>query len=45
MNFAKGMIMGMIAGTVVGAMNKDNIMGMLKNGKYQMKKMKRKYNM
>ena len=43
MNFAKGAIIGMIAGTIVGAMNKDNIMNAIKTGKYEMKKLKRKY--
>ena len=43
MNFAKGAIMGMIAGTVVGVMNSSSIMGMYKKGKRQMIKMKRKY--
>ena len=45
MNFAKGAIIGMIGGTIVGAMNKDNIMNAIKTGKYEMKKLKRKYNM
>ena len=45
MNFAKGAIIGIIAGTIVGAMNKDNIMNMIKSGKYEIKKLKRKYNM
>ena len=35
MNFAKGAIMGMIAGTVVGVMNSSSIMGMYKKGKKQ----------
>lgn len=43
MNFAKGAIMGMIAGTVVGVMNSSSIMGMYKKGKKQMIRMKRKY--
>lgn len=43
MNFAKGAIMGMIAGTVVGVMNSSSIMGMYKKGKRQMIRMKRKY--
>ena len=45
MNFAKGAIIGMIAGTIVGAMNKGNKMNAIKTGKYEMKKLKRKYNM
>ena len=43
MSFAKGAIMGMIAGTVVGVMNSSSIMGMYKKGKKQMIRMKRKY--
>ena len=43
MSFAKGAIMGMIAGTVVGVMNSSSIMGMYKKGKKQMLRMKRKY--
>lgn len=43
MNFAKGAIMGIIAGTVVGVMNSSSIMGMYKKGKKQMIRMKRKY--
>ncbi len=43
MNFAKGAIMGMIAGTVVGVMNSSSIMGMYKKGKKQIIRMKRKY--
>ena len=43
MSFAKGAIMGIIAGTVVGVMNSYNIMGMYKKGKKQVMRMKRKY--
>lgn len=43
MNFAKGAIIGMIAGTVVGVMNSSNIMGMYKKGKRQLMKMKKRY--
>lgn len=43
MSFAKGAIMGIIAGTVVGAMNSSNIMEMYKKGKKQVMKMTKKY--
>lgn len=43
MNFAKGAIMGMIAGTIVGVMNSSSIVGMYKKGKKQMMKMKKRY--
>lgn len=43
MNFAKGAIMGIIAGTVVGVMNSSSIMGMYKKGKKQLMKMKKRY--
>lgn len=45
MNFTKGALIGMIAGTVVGVMNKDSIMKAIYNGKREMRKMKRKYKM
>lgn len=44
MKFAKGAIVGMMAGAVIGAMNSDMINGMFSNTKRQMKKLKRKYN-
>ncbi len=43
MNFAKGAVLGMLAGAVVGVMNSDSIMNMLKKGKREVMKMKRKY--
>ena len=43
MSFAKGAIMGIIAGTVIGVMNSSNIIDMCKKGKKQMLKMKRRY--
>lgn len=45
MNFTKGAILGIIAGTVVGVMNKDGIMGMINKGQKEMRKMKRRYGM
>ena len=41
MDFAKGAIMGIIAGTVVGVMNSSSIMEMFQQGKKQLKKMKK----
>ncbi len=43
MNFTKGALIGMVAGTVIGIMNKDNIMSALNSTRREMKKMKRKY--
>ncbi len=43
MSFAKGAMVGMIAGTVVGVMNSSNIMGMFKKGRRQVMRMKRRY--
>lgn len=43
MDFAKGAIMGIIAGTVVGVMNSSSIMEMFQQGKKQLKKIKKKY--
>lgn len=45
MNFTKGAILGIIAGTVVGVMNKDGIIGMINKGQKEMRKMKRRYGM
>lgn len=43
MNFAKGAMIGMIAGTVVGVINSSNILEMFKKSKKELMKMKRKY--
>jgi hypothetical protein len=43
MNFTKGAIVGMIAGTVVGVMNSSNIMEMYKKSKRQVMRMTKKY--
>lgn len=43
MNFAKGALMGMIAGAVVGVMNSDSIMDMYKKSKKKMVRMKKRY--
>lgn len=43
MSFAKGAIMGIIAGTVVGVINSSNIMGMYQKGKKQLMKMTKKF--
>ena len=42
MNFTKGALFGMIAGTIVGVMNKENIMNALNNTMREAKRMKRK---
>ncbi len=41
MNFVKGAVFGMAAGTVIGAMNKGKIMKLIKNGKRKMYKLKK----
>ena len=43
MNFAKGAIMGMIAGTVVGVINSSSIIDMCKKSKRKILKMKKRY--
>lgn len=45
MNFTKGALLGMVAGTIVGVMNKDNIMSAINSTKREVKRMKRKYKM
>lgn len=45
MNFTKGALLGIIAGTIVGVMNKDSIMSAVNNTKREVRRMKRKYNM
>ena len=42
MDFAKGAIFGMIAGAVIGALNRDEIMSTINMGKREMKKFKKK---
>ncbi|MEG0872390.1 MAG: hypothetical protein RSE00_00295 [Clostridia bacterium] len=43
MNFAKGAILGMVAGAIVGAINSDSFMGMFDKSKKELIKMKRRY--
>lgn len=43
MSFIKGTMMGMIAGTVVGAMNSNKLMKMYFKGKRNYRKMIKKY--
>lgn len=43
MSFAKGAVMGIIAGTVVGVMNSSSIIDMYKKSKKQIMKMKKRY--
>ncbi len=45
MNFTKGALLGMMAGTIVGVMNKDGIMGMFNKGQREMRRVRRKYGM
>ncbi len=42
MNFAKGAIVGMLAGAIIGVMNSDEIIDALKSGKREMKKLKKR---
>ena len=43
MNFTKGVAVGMIAGTIVGVMNKESIINALNTTIKDAKKMKKKY--
>lgn len=45
MHFVKGVMIGMVAGTIVGMMNSDSLYYALNMGKKQVKKMKRRYGM
>ncbi len=45
MNFVKGAMMGIVAGTIVGVMNSDSIMKMFNKGTKEAKKMAKKYGM
>lgn len=45
MSFTRGAIIGMVAGTIVGAMNRDGIVGMFNKGQREMRKVRRKYGM
>lgn len=42
MDFAKGALIGMVAGALVGVMNSSNLVGMYKKGKKELMKMKKK---
>lgn len=44
MNFIKGAALGMLAGTIVGAMNSSSFKEMFNKGKKQMKHFQKKYN-
>lgn len=44
MNFIKGAMLGMVAGTVVGVMNSNSLKDMVKKGKNKFKKMAKSYN-
>ena len=43
MNFVKGAMLGIIAGTVVGVMNSNNIKDAMYVGKKQLRKFQKKY--
>ena len=43
MGFVKGAMIGIIAGTVIGAMNSDSLSHAVHMGKRQVRKMKRRY--
>ena len=45
MNFIKGAMIGMVAGTIVGVVNSNTLKSMLKKGKNSMKKMTKVYDM
>lgn len=45
MNFAKGALLGMMTGAIIGAMNHDSFMTLFKRGKKEIRKMQRKYDM
>lgn len=42
MNFVKGAVMGIVAGTIVGAMNSNSIMKMFNKSTREVKKMTRR---
>ncbi len=42
MEFIKGTIIGMVAGTCIGVIKNDMICGAMKKGKKELRKMKRK---
>lgn len=44
MEFIKGAIIGVVAGTWIGVMNNEMICEVIKNGKKEIRKMKRKFN-
>ncbi len=43
MNFVKGAMFGVVAGTIVGVMNSDSIMKMFNKSSKEVKKMAKKY--
>lgn len=45
MRFAKGAVIGMMAGAIIGAINGNKINSILRDTKRQMKKFRRKYSM
>lgn len=45
MNFVKGTLLGMIAGTCIGYMGNDTIFKIMKKGEKEFKKIKRKISM
>jgi hypothetical protein len=45
MSFVKGMVLGMVAGMAIGVTKSDCIIYMIRKGKRQMKRFRRKYSM
>lgn len=45
MDFVKGTLIGIIAGTCIGYMENETICGLMKTGKREFRKMKRKINL
>lgn len=44
MNFVKGVMLGMVAGAIIGVVNSETLTFIARQGKKGLKKMKRKYN-
>lgn len=44
MNFIKGTLIGVIAGTCIGYLGNDTICGLMRTGKGELRKIKRKIN-
>jgi hypothetical protein len=42
MSFVKGIVTGMMVGVAIGAMNNDNVMNVVRKGKREMRRFRRK---